>query len=455
MNIFCKAAIALAVALPVCGSAAEKVIFKETFDSPDALKKWHKVEYPNGSTFTVENGVLSVNHKHLPGKGSYIEIPVPLIKNGRIDFDVTIDPERLNPSGRIGLYLDLYNISTFWHDSCRDWRMYFSEPNAKRLPHFDIEPVGHKRIAVAKKYVKVHYSIVFDEEKDLVEFYMGDGKNPQSARYDVSVFGHAYYRGGFLRIGSYSYTSDPYRTLIDNVVITEITPEEKEIERKEVLLFDGIGSDHYKVNLILKDSKPNRFFWTSTGANSRAGENNYAYAGMPSVQSVENAKLIVFNDAPNVHPALQRRIAKSVNEGADLLILGGLFTLNKGDFQDSVLAGILPVKLGAMWELSGSGKEPLTLSAKAPFNWDAKDSVMYYYYNYPLTEDAKVLMTASESGFFGEKNIPVLVSKKFGKGTVYVLTGMSAGPNKKDTFYNAGFTEALLKFIEQERSAAK
>ena len=370
-----------------------------------------------------------------------------------MEFDVCIDPEKVNPAARIGLTFDIYNIATFWHDSLRDWRMYFSEPNAKRQPHFDIEPVGHYRISRVDRNKYVHYTILFDEENDLVEFYVGKDKDPRNARYDVSVFGGAFYRGGFIRIGSYAYTTLNYRTLVDNIVVTELSDDGGEVKKDSVLLFDGIGSDHFKVNKILKDSKPGRYIWNSPGANVQASVNNYAYVGMPSVQTVESAKLIIFNDAPNVHPALQKRIVQSVRDGADLLIFGGLFTLAKGEFKDSSLERILPVKLGEIFKLSGSSKTPLSLSAKAPFNWDAAGKKMYYYYGFEPVEGSTVLMTASEDGWFGTKDIPVLVSKKFGKGTVYVLNGTAAGPNKEDSFYNCGFTESLLKFIEQERAA--
>ena len=67
------------VVLPFRGFSGSRVVFSENFDLPDALKKWHVVEYPGSGTFRVENGTLSVLHKHNPGKGSYIEIPIPSV----------------------------------------------------------------------------------------------------------------------------------------------------------------------------------------------------------------------------------------------------------------------------------------------------------------------------------------------------------------------------------------
>ena len=295
--------------LPFTGIGEERIVFSEKFDSADSLKKWRIVEYPGSSTFRIDKGALSVDHQHKPGFGSFMEIQVPVVKKGRIDFDVLIDPENVNPGARIGLTFDLYNIATFWHDSCRDWRMYFPEPNAKRLPYFLLEPVGHQKIASVKKQQYVHYTILFDEEADLVEFYAGDPGDPKATRYDVSVYGNAMYRGGYLRIGSFAYTTAPYRTLVDNVVIREITGEEQVQAKKEYLIFDGAGSDHYPVYKLLKKSGARRYVYNSPGA-SVSNMNNLQYFGMPGSKTVQGAKLIVFNDAPNVHPALQKMILK-------------------------------------------------------------------------------------------------------------------------------------------------
>ena len=46
----------------------------------------------------------------------------------------------------IGLFVDLYNISTFFHGSIREWRAYFPEPESKKLEGYPIEPVGHRKI---------------------------------------------------------------------------------------------------------------------------------------------------------------------------------------------------------------------------------------------------------------------------------------------------------------------
>lgn len=441
-------------ALAVGSAAADKVVFEENFDSADALKKWRIVEYPGSSKFRIDKGALSVEHQHKPGYGSFIEIEVPKVKKGRLDFDVMIDPDRINPGARIGLTLDLYNIATFWHDSCRDWRMYFAEPNIKRLPYFMIEPVGHRKIANVAKHKYIHYTILFDEEGDMVEFYAGDPRDPKASRYDVSVFGNAMYRGGYLRIGSYAYTTVPYRTLVDNIVLRELAGADAQQEKTEYLLFDGLGSDHYPLARMLKKQGVRRYIYNSPGA-SVSNRNNLQYFGMPGMTSVENAKLIIFNDSPNVDPVLQKKMLQSVKDGSDLLILSGLFSLGKGGFRNSVLEQALPVILtDDIWTVAGSPEKPLQLKTNVDLNWNANGAVLYYYWDLKLAEGSEILMTASESGWFGKKNIPVLSRKKYGKGYIYVLNGTACGPSEKNSFWNTEFLAGLLKYIEAQRQVS-
>jgi hypothetical protein len=384
-----------------------------------------------------------------------MEIRLPAIKRGRVDFDVLIDPDRFRPDARIGLTFEIFNIATFWHDSCRDWRLYFPEPNYKRMPEFNIEPVGHQRISVVQQQKFVHYSIFFDDDKDMVEYYVGDMRDPKSARYDISVFGHGYYRGGYLRIGNYGFTSAPYRTLVDNVVVTEMPEEKTAVEKTEFLLFDGVASDIVNFNKTLKAQKVRRYVWDSTGANIVSYENNYAYSGMPGFKSIDAAQLIIFNDAVNIDVALQRKIMQSVKDGTDLLIQSGLFSFNKGGFKDSPLEMILPVKMkDSLWCVAGDKAKALSLNPEGAFKWEkGKDAKVYLYWDLEKADDCEVLMTASEEGWFGKKNIPILLKKKFGKGNVYVFTGLPCGPSKANSFWNTDYVAEILKFIKESRTA--
>ena len=440
MTMIKQTLIAAAVFAAAAAFSAEKIVFKETFDSPDALKKW-KLETPeDGSQYSIDNGALSVLHKHKPGFRSYIEIPVPKIKKGKLEFDVLIDPERRDPRDRIGLTLDLYNISTFWHDSCKDWRAYFPEPEVMRMQYFDIEPVGHKRIAVVPKYKYVHYCITFDQPADMVEFYAEDMNDPKAARYDISVWGHDYYQGAYLKIGSYAYTNDPYRTLVDNVVLTEITDDRKSAgnNKEEILVFNGLGTVHYPMDTLLKGEKFRLYSWDSPGYNATF-TNNFQYSKTPSFQTIQNSKLIIFNDGPNIDPALQRQILTSVANGADLLIFSGFASLGRGNYKGSVLELILPVIPCGLWDFKGDGAKPILLDAKEGLV--PEGAKMYYYWDAKPAEGAEVLATA------GNGKYPILLRKKHGKGSVTVLTATAFGKDDPTSYWRTEFIKNLIETL--------
>jgi hypothetical protein len=422
----------LFTAFSVCG--AEKIIFSETFTKLDALKSWRQVLKKGGATFTVAPDGLHVNHKHLQSGAGFIEIPVPLIKKGRLDFDAEIVLKPGQSPG-IGLMVELYNISTFFHDGCRDWRMYFPEANAKRLPYFNIEPVGHHKIASTSRNKKIHYRIRFDEATDLVEFYAGDMSDPASARYDVSVFGHAFYRGGYLRIGSFGYAPSDYYTRITNLTLTqEDNSNNQTAVRNQILVFEGMGSDHYVMKkLFSKEAKNIRYYrWESSGA-CPGNYNNCQYFKMPGFTTCDNAKYIIFNDAPNVEKPLQEKMLQAVSNGAHLIIMGGLFTLNNGNFANTPIGDALPVKVDKKWNLAGDGNRPLVISGTKT------KGVLFYYFPAELTSGAEVVFKAG--------NIPVLISKKYGKGKISVLSATPSGPDVKDAFWRTNCLAEMLTKI--------
>ena len=426
--IFCALA-----AISLCH--ADKIVFKDNFAEKDALKKWRMVNRDNGAVYSVKNNALNIRHAHFEegNGGSFIEVNVPVIKKGKLEFDVVVNASKALKADGIGLTVDLYNISTFWHDACNDWRMYFAEPVAKRLPYFNIEPVGHSKIAVVPKMKKLHYCIKFDTDSDLVEFYINDMSDPAASRYDVSVLGHAFYQPGVLRIGSYGFAPNSYETEISNIVLSETTDTVNVAAGKNnVLIFEGISSEHYPVTKLLafpaKDVR--RYTWDSPGACPNT-INNYQYFKMPSFDSVENAKYIIFNDAPNVHEALQKKMLAAVKDGAKMLIMGGFFTLHKGGFAGSVLGKALPVVFSNRWSFAGNEKTPLEISGLQ------NKAVLYYHLNLQKSDEAEVIAYAGK--------VPVLLQKKYGKGSITVFTGTIGGGTDEKVFWKNGALKEIFE----------
>ena len=90
-----------------------------------------------GLQFSERNGELNFR---LAGRGAacggdgYVEAMLPLYKRGSLDFDIRFTPAKDNWA--MSLFLTFYNITVFWHDACRDWRVYFPERNFNREQFF-------------------------------------------------------------------------------------------------------------------------------------------------------------------------------------------------------------------------------------------------------------------------------------------------------------------------------
>ena len=422
--------------ISLCSYAEEKVIFSEDFDqykTPVSLEKlgWRVVSKPGHSTYIVQDGKLYVTITPHASQDGFAAIEVPICRTGQIDFDVLIDPDKRNAKG-IGLSLDLYNISTFWHDYCSDWRLYFPEPTAKRMSEFSVEPVGHQSIGKVKKQKWIHYRIIFDTDNDRVEYYIDDMRDPAYVKGDAAVLGRSEYQGGELKIGSFGMCSAPYQAVIDNIIVRDTTNEEslQNVKKDQVLLFRGISFDYYNIGVALRESgflasdirNYDLDFWRS----SYISENTFKYSKFPNMDTLNCAKCIVLIDAPctpdDIIPEfLQRDILNNIRDGGKLIIFGGLFSLGKGGYQDTLLSKIMPVKVQGPWEVKG-GNEPLPISSCSSefqsMDWSMNPCV-FYTHDLSITDDAKVLLKA------GDK--PLLVSRSYGKGEVFVFLGTVCG----------------------------
>lgn len=277
------------------------------------------------------------------GGDGYVSAPVPLMSKGTLDFDIKIDAPL---SGRtVGPFLSFYGITVFWHDSCHDWRAYFPDPNARRELAFDIEPVSHRRISPFKNGVWHHVRIAFDAPSDRIEYFIDDMSDPALIVGDRSVWGAAEFMGGELRIGGMG-GSRGETCSFKGIEFTEWSGEAKAAERTETLVFNGMGGDFYGVHeLLAKDGA--RFYTVDTTRSMYLPLNSLKYEKLPGRDTVRRARRIVLADAPAgpdgaLPDFVLADIAEAVSDGAELVVLGGFFSLGKGEYADTPLAKILP-----------------------------------------------------------------------------------------------------------------
>ena len=447
----CRIAIGcLAVLLTLPGwSLSGQVIYQESFDEApsDADVRrvgWRIQATAKQSTYIVRDGVLHVTCLPETYKGGYAEVGVPVCRKGVLEFDVCVAMgDRGNARG-LALTMDLYNVGLWWHDYCKDWRRYFPEPVGRRMAGFNVEPVGHQSLCKVKKGRWHHYKVAFDTDRDLVEYYMDDMVDPVHIDAGVPVLGRAEWQGGVLRIGNMGITNGAVTYGIDNIVLRSLdeAQEEASAERQVCLVFRGMAFERYRLKEALAIVSPAQDSGSKIGSGVEEvrlysvvswrspphATNTFKLDRMPSSSMVARARAIVLADMPagpdDIMPTfLIEQIAGSVRKGARLVVLGGLFALDKGCYRGTPFEHILPVDLGEeRWAVEAS-KTPLPLDPVHPelrrgLRW-AQKPCMLYYHALPTRNGAEVLVKAG--------GVPVLVRRSYGDGEILVFLGTPCG----------------------------
>ena len=431
----CKAIFFGIAAFCLLGSlyGQNKVIFSEDFkDSASFNKRWRNCSSADRSTYTPDNKGLVINIRHNPFHDGYIECDIPLIKRGMLEFDVEF-PVPADARG-IGLFVDFYNVSTFFHNGCGDWRYYFPEPESKRIAGFGIEPVGHQKIANVSRTGRSHYRIVFDENKGRVEFFKDDMSDPAAIVGNLSIFGHDFYRGGKIRIGSMGYAPRPYPTRLMNLKLTELPEENNTVAKRQgVLIFQGMTFDELKIFEALtangiKKEACSRYTMETTSA-AMIISNRLLYNKMPGEQRLKNAEMIILADAPAgpkgiIPDFILKDMVDFVKNGGRLIIFGGFFTLEKGEYKRTPLEEILPVELGSPYTTGKFAKLTALKSLDKDYDWikSAEAFNVRYYHDLKVRKNAVVKLEADGK--------PMLVEWQCGKGSVAVFLGKKAGYGK-------------------------
>ena len=411
--------------------AENKVILADDFKDQAAFeKRWKSHTAPGKSNYELDGTGLVVKVRHNPFNDGYIQCDIPIVRKGMLEFDMEFTDE--NNARGIGLFVDIYNVTTFFHSACRDWRYYFPEPEAKRLAGFDIEPVGHHKIADVSPKGRSHYCILFDADRDRVEFFKDDMSDPAAIVGNVSVLGRDCYLGGRLRIGSMGYTvGSPYSYRVMNLRLTEVADVvDVNAQRHGTLLFQGMTFDELRIYEALtcngvKTEDCSRYTMESY-SHAMVIANRLLYDKMPGERKLRNAELIVLADAPAgpngiIPDFILKDMADFVRSGGRLVVFGGFFTLEKGEYQNTPLADVLPVELDSPYA-TGKFAQPTALGSRAQeYDWLGSERPfnVAYYHNLRVRKDAQVKLEADGK--------PILVEWQCGEGTVAVFLAMKAG----------------------------
>jgi len=429
----------------------EKVVYQADFSGARTLPElgWEILSTPSRSAYEARDGVLRVTCKKNWHDDGSMRRQVPIVKRGALEFDANIAMENASYALGVSLTISVYNISTWFHDYCKDWRRYFPEPPSARMSGFNTEPVGHKRLTAIKHGEWAHYKILFDCDNGIVEYYRNDMRDPVYIDYDVPVLGRDEYEGGYLRIGSMGITKGGVVYGIRNLTLREINaPVDQSSQNDTLLLFKGIGAHLYDLESLAAthfEEATIRAYTLETHGAAIAPKNQFKVDKLPSAATIAAASVIVLADMPAqssdcLPNALLQQIVDAVFDGAHLLILGGMYSLGKGGYARTPLASILPVELKGPWEVK-SFRKPESLRRGSQ---TLQKADVLWYHDISVREGAKVLLTA------GGK--PMFVRRSLGNGTVSVSLGVacgtiSSGANLQPFWENQAWRELLLSSL--------
>jgi hypothetical protein len=421
-----------------------EIIFSENFDgvkdkTPLSELNWDVRAADSQSLWNIEDGYLKVTCFNNPYNGGFVEKEVPLVRKGVFEFDANIAMEGRENAQGIALTAEVYNISTWFHDYCGDWCRYFPEPPSKRLTGFRIEPVGHKSLTKVEKGKWNHYRIYFDADEGIVEYYCNDMKDPVSVDADVPVLGRAEYEGRHIRFASMGFVNGSVSYGIDNIVLAtaQSTDAEKpSAENNNILVFQGISSNEYRVAEILKEKMGRysiREYWLDVGL-ALTPKNRFKMERLPGRTTLDESRVIIFVDLP-VEPGavpeyFLKRLEGWVKNGGVLITLGGPYSYGKGGYKGTLLEVLLPVKIVGPWEVK-KATNPLVIKPEKCLDRFAvqikKDRpAVYYYHDLAVKGEAKILAGS-------EQNLPLWVYHDYGEGRVISFIGTVMGASRDNT----------------------
>ena len=394
-----------------------EIIWQADFDRTGDLD-WKRIRKNPADSFRTGNGILEAVCSNLgkrPNTGSLYEKDLPDIERGALFFEVLPNATKTGPGNYDNLSLlirfhgRLVSIRPGW------WT--FFHPKS-----------GHRRLAEIQPGQWLCFKIEFDRKAKTVSYYCKDMNIPVHVENGVDFSGPVK-----LQFGNYGLTRGTVVNRIRNVRLETLRKTEK-TRRAGVVILRGIDFDSYDLDGIVEafgiPEKPVCCdVLTATGLLIK---NNFSLSRRPLFSALKPA-LIIMADFPlngTLEQSEVRALVSEVKAGANLIILGGMFTLNRGEFRIRELNDILPVKVGSPFDICYK-KENFAVEGAA-------GAVAIYQKCLPAG-GSEILLKADGD--------PLLCVIRKGQGKVCVYTGVPGGRpgNKGEMLHEQKRFPAILK----------
>ena len=309
--------------------------------------------------FSVRSGVLTCSCSSNPMKGVSYHRNVDFPKSGEMSYEV-----RLFVSGHTDRYVLQICLGELMMSFCGQSALRYYYVPTNKCPNWKV--VGKDRIP-GNIWTKVR--LRWNTDKRTIKYYVGEDQMvPSYVESDVVIAkarnGDGLYR---LSIGNYGLHGDHEVHQIRNLEIKSVEDDAAggNVVRDTAVVFRGLNSDFFPIQEWVKgfpDQKVVNFTLEFNGMNCTAS-NKLSLSGCPDDDLCARAKLIVLCDMPldkNVLPyQAQEDILHAVNDGARMIVTGGLVGLEKcGDYQ-APIPKALPVRLSSPWSLPDSREKVL------------------------------------------------------------------------------------------------
>jgi hypothetical protein len=433
----------LATVLALAPTAAgAQPVWQEDFDGPGDLpsRGWRVEATETQSLWTLTGGHLEVQCFRGPYQGGRIVHEVPLVPRGVLEFDCLLAAEGIANYDHLSLGLKLYgHLMAF--------KRYAGH---HLLVHVPATNTDYSVTGTVPLQQWVHFRVEYDAPRGRVEYYLGDARDPLMV--DLRLAMKTEGAPGEFELFNYGLTKGPVTNLVDNISLRALDEANGAtlVTRDRTLLFLGPSSERLGVAAALQaGTSPESLSVYTLQTRSAATEprNIFGLDRMPGTATWRQARTIVLADVPAgprecLPPHLLEDLERAVQAGADLLVLGGPFSLGKGEYAGTALERLLPVTLGGPWEVR-------RFDAPRPIaGLSGKPAVLWYH---GLAPKAAHVQTGLRAG-----DVPLHAWWPVGKGRVGVFLGAPLGSPEDFggavPFWEAeGWPEVLRKLAAFDR----
>ena len=380
--------------LCVCLSAGAsgKTVWQDNFAGSKTMEDagFEKIMSLDSDHFELKDGILNVTFsERKPYKGSQYRVTLPALSRGEFTFEAKLAASGADVFKDASLQVRVGPHHTFFRKNA--WILHRPK-HGDMLPNIPIE---------MNRWTK--FKIVFDADNGISEYYVNDMTKPVLADFESE----ANKKPISVVIANYALFQGTVTHQIRNMKLVAFPPAEKKLSG--LIRFQGIGfypeefvksfNEKNIVNCKLNFHRAN----FKTTNRMKIDPVCIPWNGIPRYMVMEDMPL------PQITKVDQQNIIRSVRSGSTLVILGGLYTLNKGEFSRFPLKDILPVDVQDVWAIKHFEK-PLNTSF----------GPIHHIHDLKLLPESEVLLSA-------DGTVPLLIRRKVEKGSVIVFLGIEPG----------------------------